>query len=100
MDAEVAAALMAGIDPPATVLERIIAAQPPWMADAACREHPDVSWFPELGQSTEQAKDICSRCLVLGDCLAHALGDETLAGIWGGASPRERAELRRHQRAA
>jgi WhiB family redox-sensing transcriptional regulator len=62
-------------------------------ADAACREHPEVSWFPERGEPTTAAKAICSGCLVKQECAAYALGhEEALDGIWG---RRQRAAMRR-----
>jgi WhiB family redox-sensing transcriptional regulator len=61
-----------------------------------CKE-PDYNpddWFPERGQSSEQARAICRRCLVQRECLAYALdmGDK-FPGIWGGTSGRERRRL-------
>ena len=76
---------------------------PAWHADAACREHPGVSWFPG-GRSPKagaEAKAICGRCLAREDCLAWALeqGPE-LDGIWAGTTQRERNRLGREKRAA
>jgi WhiB family redox-sensing transcriptional regulator len=69
--------------------------RPEWHADAACREHPEVTWFPERGENAEPAKAICAGCLVVEDCRAWSLeqGPE-LDGIWGGLSQRERRKLR------
>lgn len=63
---------------------------PDWMKDALCKEHPDVSWFPERGQSTKAATDICSACLVAPECRQHALTIPGVVGIWGGTSGRDR----------
>lgn len=70
--------------------------RPAWHADAACREHPDVSWFPARGEPVTEAKRICAGCLVRAECEAYALemGGWT-AGIWGGTSERQRRLLRR-----
>lgn len=72
---------------------------PAWHRDAACREHPEVTWFPELGESTAPAKAVCHTCLVQEECLAWALAQEpTLAGVWGGTSAIERRRMLRARR--
>ncbi|MEJ7765022.1 MAG: WhiB family transcriptional regulator [Acidimicrobiales bacterium] len=77
------------------LLEAVERNRPSWQADALCREYPLVSWFVEKGETTATAKRICGRCLVLTDCRRWALeqGPE-LAGVFGGLSARERAQLR------
>ncbi len=35
--------------------------RPAWHADAACREHPEVDWFPERGDDQGPAKAVCAR---------------------------------------
>jgi hypothetical protein len=47
--------------------------RPAWMRDAACREHPEVSFYPDLGQSPEPARAVCAGCLVRDEWLTHAL---------------------------
>lgn len=70
--------------------------RPAWMADALCREHPEVSWFVSRGEDVRPAKAICSRCLVRDECLAYALEQGVYCnGFWGGTSERERRRLRR-----
>jgi WhiB family redox-sensing transcriptional regulator len=69
---------------------------PAWMADAACREHPDVTWFPPPGESGLEAKAICGRCLVKEECLRYAL-EHDLDGIWGGTTVRQRRRSARAQ---
>lgn len=73
--------------------------RPAWMADAACREHPEVSWFPDRGQSNDAAKEICASCLVRCECLDWALTQgQELQGVWGSQSQRERHKLLRERR--
>jgi WhiB family redox-sensing transcriptional regulator len=81
------------------ILEILESSRPAWHADAACREAPyDVSWFEDGPYSQEQAKLICSRCLVAEECLAWADAEgPELAGVWGGLDRRERAARRRAQ---
>jgi WhiB family redox-sensing transcriptional regulator len=69
--------------------------RPPWMADAACAEHPELSFVPSRGEPTEPLKGVCRRCLVLDECLAYALADPDLQGVWGATSKRERDDFRR-----
>jgi WhiB family transcriptional regulator, redox-sensing transcriptional regulator len=68
---------------------------PRWHADALCREHPEVDWFPTRGESTEPAKAICRRCLVKTECATWAYGRLDEAGVWGGTSAGDRAQARR-----
>ena len=81
---------MAGEDVPLALADLLD--RPAWMADAACREHPDLPWVPERGP--DQGKipamyAICAGCLVRDECYAFAVeGDET--GVWGGTSVSER----------
>lgn len=86
-------ALVGGLDlPPLEVLTN----RPPWMADALCREHPEVNWFIERGESAEPAKAVCRSCLVQSECADFALAQGTVHGVWGGLSGRELRRLRRH----
>lgn len=80
---------------PASLLELLTGSRPSWYRDAACVEHRELSWFPELGQPAGPAKAICGSCLVVAECLDYALDDPGLVGVWGGTSPRERGRLRR-----
>ena len=69
---------------------------PDWMADAACREHPEITWFPGPGSSGLDAMAVCNRCLVQAECLRYAL-DHDLEGIWGGTTVRQRRRLVQRQ---
>ncbi len=65
--------------------------RPAWHADAACREHPELNWFPENGQTSSRALRVCAACLARPDCLRWALSQgNDLHGIWGGSSQRQR----------
>lgn len=78
-----------GADVPEYVVDR-----PTWMLDAACHDQTAV-FFPELGQDATAAKAICATCPVLGTCLAYAVAEPSLKGVWGGTSEVERKRLRR-----
>jgi hypothetical protein len=57
--------------------------QPPaWHADAACREHPELNWFPGRNDDWSAPLAICATCPVRADCLLAGRGEA--GGIWGG----------------
>ena len=70
-----------------------------WREDAACL-HADPDLFfpiasigPALDQ-IDQAKRICAACPVRKPCLAWALDQGVVSGIWGGTSEAERRAIR------
>lgn len=77
-----------------------------YRARAICRDEadPEIFW-PVAAPGTDaferqarRARTICRRCPVQRDCLQDALGANAkrdLWGIFGGADPLQRAELRR-----
>lgn len=69
-----------------------------WMLDAACDGVDPGVFFPERGEPTEPARDICMACPVRLDCLEYALAERETMGIWGGKSERERRAIRRQRR--
>ena len=69
--------------------------EPDWQERALCAQTDPEAFFPEKGGSTREAKRICGRCEVKGDCLEYALGHDERFGIWGGLSERERRKLKR-----
>ncbi|MGH9089980.1 MAG: WhiB family transcriptional regulator [Acidimicrobiales bacterium] len=69
--------------------------RPAWMARAACRSDGTAAYFPVLGATAAAGKAVCAGCVVRSDCLAYAMEDPELAGVWGGTTARERAKLRR-----
>ena len=81
------------------VNHEIIFLKPPeCQAKAACLgSHPSL-FFPEKGESTLEAKAICSGCEVKKECLQFALETREKFGIWGGKSEQERRKLRRVRR--
>jgi WhiB family redox-sensing transcriptional regulator len=67
----------------------------PWQEEALCAQTDPEAFFPEKGGSTREAKRVCGRCDVRGDCLSYALAHDERFGIWGGLSERERRRLKR-----
>lgn len=70
----------------------------PWKEEALCAETDPEAFFPDKGGSTKAAKKICAACDVQLECLGYALQNDERYGIWGGASPRERAAMKRQRR--
>jgi WhiB family redox-sensing transcriptional regulator len=68
--------------------------RPEWHADAACRGQGTQLWFPPSGKSAQSGKAVCAPCAAREACLAAALADPTLVGVWGGTSEKERDRLR------
>jgi WhiB family redox-sensing transcriptional regulator len=90
---DVIAALMTPGDWPLTVDELL--PRPAWHRNAACRGMGPALFFPTHGETAAGAKAICAGCMVRPECLEEALDDETLQGIWGGTTDRERRQIRR-----
>jgi WhiB family transcriptional regulator, redox-sensing transcriptional regulator len=81
---------------------QILPAPGRWAEHSLCGQ---AAWFPDKGRQALIAKRICAACPVRGPCLDYALsGADTwggiTSGIWGGSTPRERAQLRRSRKAA
>jgi len=61
---------------------------------ALCAQVDPERWHPTKGQSSTAAKKICHRCDDEAACLAIALADPELEGVWGGTTHRERQTMR------
>ena len=70
----------------------------PVLPGALCKGQDPGRWFPGPGGSVEEAKAVCRACPVRIRCLEWALQADERAGVWGGASPDERALIRRERR--
>jgi WhiB family redox-sensing transcriptional regulator len=77
-----------------------------WAARALCTQADPDAWFPDKGQRelTQLAKRICARCPVRAQCQEYALSGADIwggiaTGIWGGATPQERDQLRQQRKA-
>ena len=71
--------------------------RPDWHAQAACRDYdPSVFFDGPLGR----AKAVCDACPVSDACLAYALPNPALLGVWGGTTTLERKTIRTKRRAA
>lgn len=65
-----------------------------WAELANCAGVDPDLFFPERGESTTAAKEVCRACAVRVQCLDHALAVPERFGIWGGKSERERRRMR------
>lgn len=72
-----------------------------WRDDAACKEIGVDIFFADTEHkskqqinSTQIAKQICSKCKTQAVCLSYALNNEIEYGIWGGFTGRERKNIR------
>jgi WhiB family redox-sensing transcriptional regulator len=84
-------------DPRGTELPDIQCVRPSWQARAACRGMGTNGFIASRGdnaRATAAAKGVCHTCGVVAECLAYALEDDELVGIWGGTSEKERARMR------
>lgn len=61
-----------------------------WVERAACRGGSTDLFFPPRGAGTAEAKAVCRRCAVKGECLDYAVRWHIGFGVWGGKSARER----------
>lgn len=70
-----------------------------WPTEAACKQQLDVMFPKDYKDSLiiQQAKKICEQCVVIDECLEHALAEPEIFGIWGGKTPRERDRLKRQR---
>jgi WhiB family transcriptional regulator, redox-sensing transcriptional regulator len=71
-----------------------------WRDEGLCAQIDPDLWFPEKGESTRAAKEVCAACPVTEECLAYAMTGEIRFGVWGGTSERERKKLKAAAEAA
>ncbi|MER6977479.1 WhiB family transcriptional regulator [Streptomyces carpinensis] len=67
-----------------------------WVESAACRNGDPEELFTQ-GVQQNQAKAVCTGCLVRTECLAEALDNRIEFGVWGGMTERERRALLRRR---
>jgi len=78
-----------------TVVARVDDGPLAWQESALCAQTDPEVFFPEKGGSTREAKRVCAKCDVRGECLEYAVLHDERFGIWGGMSERDRRRLRR-----
>ena len=65
-----------------------------WTSGGVCVGLGPDLFFPERGETVEQAKALCATCSVREPCFEWGLHHEQ-RGIWGGTTGRERKAMRR-----
>jgi WhiB family redox-sensing transcriptional regulator len=61
-----------------------------WMADGLCGQTDPEEFFPEAGERSDAAKQVCCGCPVREQCLEYALTEGIPYGTWGGLTAAER----------
>ena len=46
----------------------LIRSRPAWHAEAACRTHPELNWFPVRGADVRPVLSVCEGCAVRAEC--------------------------------
>ena len=74
-----------------------------WRDRAECKDDPTPDlWFvaPSDRHGIAAAKAICRRCPVAAECLAEAMADPSIVGVWGGTTEKQRKKMRAKLRPA
>lgn len=69
-----------------------------WRKLGACRGLDASIFYPDDEDDAAAAKEVCATCAVRAACLEHALSSREKAGVWGGATERERRRIIRQRR--
>ena len=69
-----------------------------WRKLGACRGLDASIFYPDDDDDAVVAKSVCESCGVRAACLEHALLSREKAGVWGGATERERRRIIRQRR--
>lgn len=64
----------------------------------ACRGLDAGIFYPDTDEEAQVATQVCEECGVRGTCLEFALTQREKAGVWGGATERERRRILRQRR--
>ncbi len=69
-----------------------------WWDLGACRGLDAAIFYPDDEDDANIAKSVCAQCHVRKACLEHALAFREKAGVWGGATERDRRRIIRQRR--
>jgi len=67
-----------------------------WLQRAACRGETG-SFFSRGKDDLAHARELCQSCTVRNECLAYALSDPELEGVWAGLTAKQRQQIRRRR---
>ena len=71
-----------------------------WWDLGACRGLDASVFYPDDDEGADVAKAVCAECSVRAACLDYALSEREKAGVWGGATERDRRRMIRQRRRA
>jgi WhiB family redox-sensing transcriptional regulator len=76
---------------------RGVVPRPDWLEWVACKDADPRLFFPGVTDQAarHRACEICDRCIVWQECLAHILDRPDRGGIWAGTSEPQRRKIRR-----
>ena len=66
-----------------------------WHQKAACRGRGPADFVRGPKSDYGNIRELCETCPVRPECLEYALDHESLTGLWGGTTDRERRMIRR-----
>ena len=69
-----------------------------WWDLGACRGLEASIFYPDDDDDAEPARRVCAECHVRSACLEYALASREKAGVWGGATERDRRRIIRQRR--
>ncbi len=69
-----------------------------WRMLGACRGLDAGIFYPDNEDEAQIATQVCQQCGVQRACLEFALTKREKAGVWGGATERERRRILRQRR--
>jgi WhiB family redox-sensing transcriptional regulator len=69
-----------------------------WRMLGACRGLDPGIFYPDRDDEADIAKQVCAECSVQQTCLDYALTQREKAGVWGGATERDRRRILRQRR--
>jgi len=67
-----------------------------WLQRAACRGETEP-FFSRGKDNLAHARELCQGCVVRTECLAYALSDPELEGVWAGLTAKQRQQIRRRR---
>ena len=79
-------------------IHQISPAESKWWDLGACRGLDAAIFYPDDEAEAQAAKTVCESCAVRATCLDHALSFREKAGVWGGATERDRRRIIRQRR--
>jgi WhiB family redox-sensing transcriptional regulator len=75
--------------------------RPARQARAACfSTSPNLFFSDTQGESSREALAVCAACPVRSECLAYALDNNEILGVWGGTTPKQRRRMQRRNAAS